>query len=311
MSDPTPVNDSAARDATSAPPPELCVVPRRSRTAHKGDFGRLLVIGGCYGMHGAPVLSAAAALRCGAGLVTIAVPRSIYAIAGAAELRATWRPLPESPQGALDASSLPALLGAIAHADVVALGPGLGSAPATFALVQELVARIDRPLVLDADGLNAFAGEPARIAARRPATILTPHPGELHRLTGHRPGDDDESRRLAALDLAMRAGATVILKGRRSVISNGLESHFTTTGNPGMATAGAGDVLTGCVAALLYVVRNELLAARIAAHAHGRAGDLAALQFGEIGVTATDLIAKLPEALAAHVAPGDPADPGA
>jgi NAD(P)H-hydrate epimerase len=283
-------------------PADLRVVPRRSPTSHKGDFGRILVVGGSVGMHGAPLLAAAAALRSGAGLVTIALPRSIYAVAGPAELRATWRPLPDSPQGHLDASSMAALLGAIALADVVALGPGLGTAPATVALLQELVPRIDKPLVLDADGLNAFAGEPARIAGRRPATILTPHPGELERLTGHRPGVDDESRRLAALDLAMRVGGTVVLKGHRSVVSNGLESHFTPTGNPGMATGGAGDVLTGCVAALLQVIRNELLAARVAAHAHGRAGDLAAAAIGEIGVTATDLLAHLPEALAAHVA---------
>jgi len=288
--------------AASDVPDELKVVPRRPATAHKGDFGRILIVGGSVGMHGAPVLAAAAALRSGAGLVTIALPRSIYAVAGPAELRATWRPLPDSPQGFLDASSMAALLGAIAHADVVALGPGLGTAPATVALLQELVPRIDKPLVLDADGLNAFAGEPARVAGRRAATILTPHPGELERLTGHRPGSDDESRRLAALDLAMRVGGTVILKGHRTVVSNGLESHFTPTGNPGMATGGAGDVLTGCVAALLRVVENELLAARVAAFAHGRAGDLAAAAIGEIGVTATDLLDQLPEALAAHVA---------
>jgi NAD(P)H-hydrate epimerase len=283
-------------------PAELKVIPRREPAAHKGDFGRILVVGGCVGMHGAPLLSAAAALKSGAGLVTIALPRSIYAVAGPAELRATWRPLPDSPQGFLDGSSASALIGAIADADVVALGPGLGTAPATIALLREVVPRIEKPLVLDADGLNAFAGEPARIAGRRPATIVTPHPGELARLTGSKPGDDDESRRLAALDLAMRVGGTVVLKGHRSVVSNGLESHFNTTGNPGMATGGAGDVLTGCVAALLHALRDALLAARVAAFAHGRAGDLAAAAIGEIGLTATDLLRFLPEALAAHVA---------
>jgi NAD(P)H-hydrate epimerase len=282
-------------------PRALKVIPRRPLAAHKGDFGRILVVGGSVGMHGAPLLAAAAALKSGAGLVTVALPRSIYAVAGAAELRATWRPLPDSQQGFLDASSAGALLGAIAGADVVALGPGLGTAPATVALLQEIVPRIEKPLVLDADGLNAFAGEPARIAGRRPATVVTPHPGELERLTGHKPGDDDESRRLAALDLAMRIGGTVVLKGHRTVVSNGLESHFNTTGNPGMATGGAGDVLTGCVAALLHALQKELLAARVAAFAHGRAGDLAAAAIGEIGVTATDLLARLPEALAAHV----------
>jgi len=288
--------------ATFEVPRELKVIPRRLPAAHKGDFGRILVVGGCVGMHGAPLLAGKAALASGAGLVTIALPRSIYAVAGPAELRATWRPLPDSTQGFLDASSSAPLLSAIAGADVVALGPGLGTAPATVALLQEIVPRIDKPLVLDADGLNAFAGEPARIAGRRQATIVTPHPGELERLTGHKPGDDDESRRLAALDLAMRVGGTVVLKGHRTVVSNGLESHFNTTGNPGMATGGAGDVLTGCVAALLHALHDGLLAARVAVLAHGRAGDLAAAAIGEIGLTATDLLDRLPEALASHVA---------
>ncbi len=283
-------------------PAELRRVPPRSRTAHKGNFGRLLIIGGCDGMHGAPLLAAAAALRSGAGLVTIALPRSIYAVAGAAELRATYLPLPDNHHGALDPSALPLLLAACTRADVVAIGPGLGSSPATVALLRDFVPQVDRPLVLDADGLNAFAGEPAQIAGRRTATILTPHAGELARLTGQRPGDDDEPRRIAAVDLAMRAGATVILKGHRSVVSNGLESHFNPTGNPGMATGGCGDVLTGCLAALLAVVHEELLTARIGAFAHGRAGDLAAAALGEIGVTATDVIAHLPAALAGHVA---------
>jgi len=283
-------------------PDELRAIPRRGATSHKGDFGRILVIGGCVGMHGAPLLSAAAALRSGAGLVTIATPRSVYAVAAAAELRATWLPLPETGDGRLEPSALPLLQSACARADVVAIGPGLGAARETVELLQQLVPRITQPLVLDADGLNAFAGAPAHVSGRRPATVLTPHPGELERLSGQKPGDDDESRRLAALDLAMRAGATVILKGHRSVVSNGLASHFNPTGNPGMATGGAGDVLTGCVAALLAVVRDDLAAARIAAFAHGRAGDLAAARLGEIGVTATDLIDELPAALALHVA---------
>jgi NAD(P)H-hydrate epimerase len=287
--------------ADVAVPPELRAIPRRKPTQHKGDFGRVLVVGGSIGMHGAPLLAAAAALRSGAGLVTIALPRSVYAVAGAAELRATWLPLPESLHGALEPSSLALLLDACGRADVVAIGPGLSTSPETRVLLRQLVPRVSQPLVLDADGLNAFAGDPARISGRRASTVLTPHPGELRRLTGAAPGDDDEPRRLAAVDLAMRAGATVILKGHRSVVSDGFESHFNPTGNPGMASGGSGDVLTGCVAALLAVVGKPLVAARVAAFAHGRAGDLAAAELGELGVTATDLVAKLPAALAAHV----------
>ena len=288
---------ATALPADSEDSSELPRLPRRRPTAHKGDFGRLLIVGGSLGMHGAPLLAAAAAFRSGAGLVTIALPRSLYGIAGAAELRATWLPLPDH-DGQLEPQALAPLLAAAKAADVLAVGPGLGRSAGTVALLRELVPRIDRPLVLDADGLNAFAGAPAHIAGRRRATILTPHAGELGRLTGQDPGDDDEPRRVAAVDLAMRAAATVILKGHRSVVSNGLASHFNPTGNPGMATAGSGDVLTGCLAALLAVVPDELAAARLGAWAHGRAGDLAAARLGEVGVTATDLIAELPAALA-------------
>lgn len=283
-------------------PAELRAIPRRDRAAHKGDFGRVLVIGGSLGMHGAPVLAAAAALRSGAGLVTVALPRSLYEVAGAAEPRAMWLPLPDAPPGVLDPAALPALLAACARADVVAIGPGLSTALSVRALLHELVPRIEAPLVLDADGLNAFAGEPARIGGRRRTTVLTPHPGELKRLTGRAPEAGDEARRIAAVDLAMRAAAITVLKGHRTVVTDGLESHFNPTGNPGMASAGAGDVLTGCIAALLAVVRPPLLAARVATFAHGRAGDLAAAELGEIGVTATDLVEKLPAALASCVA---------
>ncbi|MSR46763.1 MAG: NAD(P)H-hydrate dehydratase [Planctomycetes bacterium] len=291
----------AAMSVSIEPPADICRLPRRVATAHKGDFGRILIVGGSLGMHGAPLLAAAAAFRSGAGLVTIALPRTLYAIAGAAELRATWLPLPDH-DGHLDSTALPLLLAAVARADVVAVGPGLSGAPETAQLLRELVPRIDRPLVLDADGLNAFAGEPAHLAGHRKATIVTPHAGELRRLTGQTPGHDDESRRVATIDLAMRAAATVILKGHRSVVSNGLETHFNPTGNPGMATGGCGDVLTGCLAALLAVVPDELLAARIGAYAHGLAGDHAAARLGEIGLTATDVIDELPAALATLLA---------
>jgi NAD(P)H-hydrate epimerase len=225
--------------------------------------------------------------------VRLAVPASIYPIVGAAELRATCLPLPERSAGELGEAAEGLLLSAIADSDVVAIGPGLGGHEATRRLLQRLVPAVDKPLVLDADGLNAFAGEPARIAGPRPVTFLTPHPGELARLTGRRCGRDDESRRVAAIDLAMRSGGTVILKGQRSVISDGLDVHFNSTGNPGMATGGSGDVLTGCLAALCCRLSEPMKAARLAAWVHGHAGDRAARRLGENGLTATDLLDEL------------------
>jgi len=284
-------------------PAELRRLPRRPRDAHKGQFGRLLLVGGCEGMHGAPALAAAAAFRSGAGLVTVALPRTIYPITGALEARATYLPLASTASGGLSLAALPMLREAAAQADVVAAGPGLGTDPETAELVRSFVRHVATPLLLDADGLNAFAGEPTSIGGRRPITIVTPHPGEAARLSGQRVGPGEASRRTAAVDLAMRIGGTVILKGHQSVVTDGMQTFLNGSGNPGMATGGSGDVLTGCLAALLAVVPDGLTAARIAAWAHGKAGDLAAGKLGEIGVTATDLVECLPAALSDFVVP--------
>lgn len=278
-------------------PADRKVIPRRARAAHKGDHGRILLIGGSYGMHGAVALAAAAAFRSGAGLVRIALPRSIYPLVGILEPRATYLPLVDD-EGALGPRAVAALELAIAQHDVIAIGPGLGDSRATQQFVQQLVPRVRQPLVLDADGLNAFAGIPASIAGAASPRILTPHPGELRRLTGIPPGDDPAARRTAAVDLAMRTASTVILKGHRSVITDGMATFENETGNPGMATGGSGDVLTGCLAALFVVLRDPLQTARVGAFAHGLAGDLAAEDLGEIGLTASDLPAFLSRALA-------------
>ncbi len=279
-------------------PDELKVLPRRNPDSHKGDFGRVLLVAGSYGMHGAAALAASAAFRSGVGLLTLACPQSIYPLVGAMEPRATYLPLADH-DGGLGSESEDLLFEATLHADVVALGPGMGTRPGTVELIRSLVPRIDCPLVLDADGLNAFAGQPARISGKRPSTVVTPHPGELSRLTGKRPESDEQSRRIAAIDLAMRCGGTVILKGRHSIVTDGMETFVNETGNPGMATGGSGDVLTGCLAALLAILPQPLMAARAACFAHGAAGDLAAQELGEIGVTATDLTERLPAALIA------------
>ena len=278
-------------------PADLRCLPRRNPQAHKGEFGRILVLAGSAGMHGAAALCAGAAFRSGAGLVTLVVPECIYPLVGVLEPRATYHRLQgESSEYATEAD-LEALLVLARGHRVAAIGPGLGSHPRTAALVRELVPRLTCPVVLDADGLNAFAGVPEHVARPGRGLIATPHPGELERLSGRRPGGDDEDRRVAATDLALRMAGCVVLKGARSVVTNGLQSFYNETGNPGMATAGTGDVLTGCAAALWCCLDDPLRVARMAAHAHGRAGDLAASQLGEIGMTATDLVEQLPHAL--------------
>jgi NAD(P)H-hydrate epimerase len=276
-------------------PEDLPRLPARAATSHKGDHGRILLIAGSHGMHGAAALAASAAFRSGAGLVTIALPMSIYPLVGALEPRATYLPLPDEGGGIGSASWL-VLERVAARADVIAIGPGLGQRAPTTELLRRLVPAIRQPLVLDADGLNAFGGEPAAIAGSASPRILTPHPGELARLTGQEPGDDPERRRTAAIDLAMRSASCVILKGHRSVVTDGMETHENETGNPGMATAGAGDVLTGCLAAVFAVLRDARASARLGAFVHGLAGDLATAALGETSVTATDLADFLPAA---------------
>ena len=271
---------------------ELRVLPKRCQNSHKGDFGRILIVAGSYGMHGAAALSAAAAFAAGAGLVTVACPDSIYPIVGSLESRATYCPLPETTEG-LGVEAATVLQPHLSGADVVVIGPGMGTAPATSQFIHDIVQQTKQPLILDADGLNAFQGRPALIGGHRQATIVTPHPGELARLTGKPTGADDDERRIAAIDLAMRVAGIVVLKGHRSVITNGMETFFNSSGNPGMATAGAGDVLTGCIAATLAVVREPMLATRLAVYAHGLAGDLAAAQIGQHGLTATELLSQL------------------
>lgn len=255
-------------------------LPRRRRTAHKGEFGHVLIIGGGAGMAGAARLCGEACLRSGAGLVTIAT-RAAHAIAIAAAR-------PELMCHALEDAHL--LPGLIERADVVAIGPGLGRDSWARSLF-EVVLDCDRPIILDADALNLLAERPGR----REDWILTPHPGEAARLLGVQTASVQNDRLAAVTKLTERYGGVVVLKGAGTLL--GAENEIPALcdrGNPGMATAGMGDVLTGTIAALRAQTRNSWNAARVAVLAHGLAGDAAA-QAGERGLIASDLIARLPE----------------
>lgn len=262
----------------------------RPRDAHKGTFGHLLVIAGARDKPGAAAMTGVAALRTGAGLVTIASAASaISAIASHAPELMTAE-LPETASGHVADADLSALL---RGKTVVALGPGLGTAPETVALVRRLVADCPLPLVLDADGLNAIAGTewPGAAGPR----ILTPHPGEMLRLQG-RPIED---RLSDTAGLARHFGVTLLLKGQRTIIASADgETFVNPTGTPAMATAGSGDILTGMIAGLAAQFPHRLQEATLAAAwLHGRAGELAAAELGEWGVLATDLLRFLPAAV--------------
>ena len=270
---------------------------RRPATAHKGNFGHVLVVGGSRGMVGAACLAAQGALRAGTGLVTLAVPRSLQDVAAAKLTEVMTSGLPEIPDGAVGREALPVVTSLLGNKAALATGPGLGRHPETAALVRELVRTASCPVVLDADGLNAFANEGARLAERVAPLVVTPHPGEMGRLMGKSPAEIEADRIGNATEAARAWGAVVVLKGARTVVAspNGYLG-INTTGNPGMATGGSGDVLTGVIAALLAQGLDPFRAAAAGVYLHGRAGDLAAVETGEMGLVAGDLLRFLPTA---------------
>ncbi|MBN2490486.1 MAG: NAD(P)H-hydrate dehydratase [Planctomycetes bacterium] len=278
----------------------LVLPPLRRPDAHKGDAGRVLLIAGSRGMAGAAALAARGALRAGAGLVTVAIPEPIEPVLATKLDCAMTIPLPAAPPGVIAAEALSAALERATAADVVGAGPGMGTAPETRAFLVGLLGALRRPLVLDADGLNlASLGALDFLAGYALPKILTPHPGEMSRLLGTTTRDVQADRPGAAVEAARRFAAVVVLKGANTVVTDGHAVHINRTGNPGMATGGSGDVLTGVITALLAQRMEPLAAARLGAHVHGLAGDLAAAAKGPISMTAADLVDHLPAAFLA------------
>jgi NAD(P)H-hydrate epimerase len=279
------------------------LMPVRPPDAHKGTMGHLLAVAGSRGKPGAAALLARAALRSGVGLVTVATPRSAQPIVAAAQLEVMTEPLTETRSGAVGRSAAVAALRLLAGRDALAIGPGLGTELGTRAAVVAILAARSAPVVLDADGLNAFAADGrarTRLRAGSHPLVLTPHPGEAARLLRTTSGEIQSDRLGSARRLAAETGAIVVLKGRRTVVaqSDGRAS-FNTTGNAGMATGGTGDALTGVLGALLARGLSGFDAARLGTYVHGAAGDLAAARFGEDGLIAGDLIDALPQAWSA------------
>ena len=301
---------------SAIPPPEALprLAPRRA-DSHKGDYGRVLLIGGSQGMAGAIALAGMAALRSGAGLVQLAVPQSCQGVVAGFEPSYMVAGLPEK-DGCIAYDARMRLKELLATATVVACGPGMGRTRGVTQLVGWLYAKLDRPLVIDADGLNALAECDALMRPAAGVRLLTPHPGEFRRLVAavKVPGIDAASpsacgqestagaaaRRqndaAAAPLLAAHSKATIVLKGHGTVVTDGTRTVVNTTGNPGMATGGAGDVLTGVIAALLAQGLGAFEAAQLGAFVHGLAGDLAAAELGEVSLIASDLVRYLPRA---------------
>ncbi|HOF18458.1 MAG TPA: NAD(P)H-hydrate dehydratase [Phycisphaerae bacterium] len=280
----------------------------RARSAHKGDFGRVLVVGGSRGMIGAPALAANAALRGGAGLCTVAAPETVQLAVATLCPCATSIPLDCDGQGVPAATAARQVLASAAKADVLAVGPGMDRGEPQKTLLRALLEQT-RPIVLDADGLNNLADIDGWPERRRCGLVLTPHPGEFARLTRRDVAGVQAAREAAAVAAArqwidVRAEnmppLVVVLKGAGTVVTDGRQVYVNATGNPGMATGGSGDVLTGLLGALIAQGLGLFDAACLAVRAHGKAGDLAAARLGETSLIATDLLDFLPAALQRH-----------
>jgi NAD(P)H-hydrate epimerase len=273
-------------------------LPERMPSSHKGTFGHAGIIAGSVGKTGAAALAAQAALRVGAGLVTVATPSSVNDVLEGKLLEAMTMPLPETKARTLARSGLDRILAFIQARKAVAIGPGLSTHHETVELVQSLMQHLDRPSVLDADALNALTGRALLLTECKTPPILTPHPGEMARLEVDATTQSVNADRIGtAKRFAQERGVFVVLKGARTVIArpDGLIA-ICPTGNPGMATAGTGDVLTGMIVGLLAQGIPAWDAACTATYFHGLAGDLAAQQFGQEGMLAGDLIAQIPYA---------------
>jgi NAD(P)H-hydrate epimerase len=277
---------------------DLPHLPPRQPNAHKGDFGRALLIGGSRGMAGAISLAGTACLRSGAGLVKLAVPDCILDCVASFEASYMTVPLPCDRQGRIKLKSPRKLEPFLAPATCVACGPGLGRSKRLQSLVSELYQSARQPLVIDADGLNALAAANGGLANPAGPRILTPHPGEFARLM-KTPRDATPSRDeqfAQARELAHDQKIIVLLKGHRTIITDGQQLVENATGNPGMATGGTGDILTGVITALVCQGLSPFDAAVLGAHVHGLAGDLAAAELGQVSLIASDLLRYLPRA---------------
>lgn len=278
------------------------MLPRRSPYAHKGSSGRVLVVAGSEGLTGAAALCSRSALRAGAGVVTLGVPAALNPILEVKLTEVMTLPLPDREGRCLAEGAVRVVMEALSNYDVLALGPGLGTAPSTRAAVAELLWRVEKPMVLDADGINCAAEEPDCLEEREGPLVLTPHPGELGRLIGKSAREVQETRLDSALRAARRFGCVVVLKGANTVIAEpGGRAHINPLALPGLATAGSGDVLTGCVAALLAQGLEPLQAAVCGVFVHGKAAELATHLVGDVGMVAGDVVSHIPLALSGLV----------
>ena len=277
----------------------------RKRNSHKGSYGRVLVLAGSPGLTGAAYLCSKAALRSGSGIVTLGVPESLNPIMEAKLTCVMTHPLPETKASTLSNKGKKEIMKLCESHDVVALGPGLSQQPETRELILWLIQNIDRNMVIDADGLNALSDKVNVLQKIKRHAVLTPHPGEMSRLAGLGLAKDVQKDRLNTASqfiqsiqkkLNNEGKLTLVLKGDKTIVANSRKVYVNRTGNPGMATAGTGDVLTGIIASLIGQGYDVFDASQLGVYIHGLAGDIAAKKKGEHSMIASDIIECLPDA---------------
>ena len=268
----------------------LDLLPERNSYAHKGDFGKVLLLCGSVGYTGAAYLAAMGALRSGAGLVYLGVPESIYGIEATKLNEAIVFPLPEE-NGMLCAKALPKITELLPKMDAVLIGCGMGLSQGTLDVLSAILESAECPVVVDADGINLLSKHKSLLRGRKGSTVLTPHDGEFARLMGKMPSED---RTVAAADAANEMGCVMLLKGHETRISDGTVCYRNRTGNPGMAVGGSGDLLAGIIVSLIGQGMSAITATAVAAWLHGAAGDRCAQELGQYGMLPTDMLLALP-----------------
>ncbi len=267
----------------------LNLLPDRQQDAHKGDFGKILLLCGSRGFTGAAALAAMGALRSGAGLVYLGVPESIYAIEAVKLTEPVVFPLPDR-DGTYSAEAVNEVSKLLPKMDAVLIGCGMGRSEGTLAVLEIVMTEAVCPVVVDADGINLLATHKDMLRGRKASTIITPHAGEFERAFGPILPD----RKTAAEQLSASFGCVTLLKGHGTVITDGCSTYINPTGNPGMAVGGSGDLLAGIIVSLLGQGLMPLHAAAVGAWLHGAAGDLCAKQMGQYGMLPTDMLKLLP-----------------
>ncbi len=273
---------------------QLPALPIRKPDSHKGSFGRVLVIAGSAGMMGSGAMASLACLRSGCGVVLWALPKALNVIGEAQNPEVMTLPIPDTPSGAPSMDAREILVEAARETDCVVLGPGLPVAGDTGELMRLLIPEIFPPLILDGGAFSAIGTEYMIIRKRQSPTIITPHPGEMSRITGRTTTQIQEKRSDFAVKYAKHSGAVVALKGYGTVVTDGAEVYVNESGNPALSTAGSGDVLCGVIASLVGQGFSPFEAAKLGVYLHGLSGDLAARDIGDRGVIARDIIDRLP-----------------